>query len=134
MTFHNRDQSPLGETEHPGGPCLPGIQRLFVDVNGQLYPCEKVNEESELMNIGTLDKGFFLDKSLNILNIGKLTKEECKSCWAFRFCKICAVAADDTTELSRKKKLEHCERIKVDIYNMMRNYTMLKELGYNFDD
>ena len=29
-----------------GGPCMPGVLRLFVDTDGALFPCEKVSEAS----------------------------------------------------------------------------------------
>ena len=29
---------------HPGGPCIPGVHKLFVNINGDFYPSEKLNE------------------------------------------------------------------------------------------
>jgi len=52
---------PVGIT-HPGGPCIPGAMRLFVAVDGTLYPCERVSEDSEIMKIGHVDTGFDLKK------------------------------------------------------------------------
>ena len=42
-------------------PCIPGVHKLFVDVLGNYYPCEKVCEESKDMIIGNVESGF--DKS-----------------------------------------------------------------------
>lgn len=43
--FYNRS---IGEKQlnkaHPGGPCIPGQHKLFCDVEGNLYPCERVSE------------------------------------------------------------------------------------------
>ncbi len=41
----------------PGGQCLPGIQRFFVDVDGLFYPCERVNESADDFVIGILRTG-----------------------------------------------------------------------------
>ena len=44
----------------PGGQCLPGIQRFFVTVEGKFFPCERVDEESSELCIGSLESGFDL--------------------------------------------------------------------------
>lgn len=119
--------------DHHSGPCVPGIQRLFVDVDGNLYPCERVSEASKAVRMGNIDAGFDIEKARALLNIGKLTEKECKQCWAFRFCSSCAVQADDLEELSAEKKLENCAMIKTHIDNMMRDYCVMKDLGCNFD-
>ena len=118
---------------HPGGPCVPGKHRFFVNAEGYFYPCERVNELSPVMQIGNLETGFELEKVENLLNIGKLTDEECRKCWAFRFCTICAAKADEGGELSRTKKLENCKIVKETIDSLLYDYCMLRELGFDFD-
>lgn len=113
--------------------CVPGIQRLFVDVEGNLYPCERVSEASKAVRMGHIDTGFDIDKARALLNIGKLTEKECKQCWAFRFCSACAVQADNLEELSAEKKLQNCALIRGHIDNMMRDYCVMRDLGCNFD-
>lgn len=54
---------------HHGGPCIPGILRLFVDVEGKFYPCEKVNEINENVCIGNLEDGFNYNNMSRILNV-----------------------------------------------------------------
>ncbi len=44
------------------GPCVPGVMRLFINVDGYFYPCEKASEASDSMNIGNLDQGYDLKK------------------------------------------------------------------------
>ncbi|MBD7912581.1 Cys-rich peptide radical SAM maturase CcpM [Clostridium cibarium] len=121
----------LLDTGHPGGPCIPGGTRLFMDVSGNLYPCEKVSEASEVAKIGHVDTGFNIEKARSLLNIGKLTQENCKNCWAFRYCELCAAAADSLTKLSPEKKLVRCESIRNGIEGLMKDYCTLKEFGYN---
>ena len=134
--IHDKTKMPSSLTikrDHHSGPCVPGIQRLFVDVEGNLYPCERVSEASKAVRMGHIDTGFDIDKARALLNIGKLTEKECKQCWAFRFCSACAVQADNLEELSAEKKLQNCALIRGHIDNMMRDYCVMRDLGCNFD-
>lgn len=80
--------SSIPEMWHPNGPCIPSINRLFIDVHGNLYPCEKVLETS-CATIGNIYDGFNIERVKQMMNIGKITEEDCKQCWAMRFCDIC---------------------------------------------
>ncbi len=123
----------LNDKMHHGGPCIPGAQRLFINVEGELFPCERVNETSKLMRIGDLVNGFDMEKVRNILNIGSITEGNCKECWAIRFCGLCAAAADDSTELSDTKKLSHCKNVKNTIDSIFKDICALKEKGFDFE-
>ena len=85
------DKSYISEIWHHDGPCVPGMKKLFIDVNGDFYTCEKFVEDKK-SSIGNLSHGFDLKKIEEYLNIGVLTENECKSCWASRFCNICALS------------------------------------------
>jgi len=98
----------------PSGPCVPGKTRLFMDVDGNLLPCERVNEISEIMRIGKIDEGFYFDKVDAVLNVGAVTAAECRACWAFNNCGMCAKQADGSHELSGDMRLSCCERVKND--------------------
>lgn len=124
----------LPKNFHHGGPCIPGVQRLFMNVKGEFFPCERVSEISEVMKIGTVDDGFYLDKIEKLLNIGQLTEEQCRNCWAFRFCTLCAASADSLTELSAQKKASHCSDVMKTVENMMKDYCTLIEFGCDFND
>ncbi len=118
---------------HHGGPCIPGVQRLFVNYKGDFYPCERVSEISDLMRIGSIDEGFDVENIRRILNIGKITKENCKNCWAFKFCQLCAAVADDLTDFSAKKKLSNCAFMKYNVEEMFMDYCFLREQQCDFD-
>jgi uncharacterized protein len=134
-TYHEKRKliSGLLDYGHPGGPCIPGQIRLFMDVNGVFYPCERVSEISDVMKIGTIEKGFDIEKCLKILNIGKITEQSCINCWAFRYCSQCAALADDTKNLTAERRLQHCEGIKRDVEEYLKEYCTLLELGYDFE-
>lgn len=112
----------------PSGPCIPGQMRLFLDINGSLFPCERVSETSEAMRIGDLKKGFDIEQIKYLLNFSQLSGEECKGCWAFRYCNQCAKKADDGTKgLSRELKLSHCSESKATVYAAIMRYLIMKE-------
>lgn len=131
--FQNRHSEIQVEKGHHGGPCVPGAQRLFVDIYGNFYPCERVNESSKAMKMGNIDEGFYIDNIRKILNIGKLTEEKCKNCWAYRYCYLCASAADNLTELSAERKSLRCKEVRQSIDKMFRDYCILKENGDSFE-
>ena len=121
----------LPEKAAPGGPCLPGQKRLFIDVHGNLFPCERVSETAECMCIGNLDDGYDIDQAKTLLNVGAITAERCKKCWAFAHCTVCAKTADHDGKLDVKKKLAHCENIRSTVKDNMYCYLLKKE-AYSF--
>lgn len=130
--------SPIEKTPsiaHPSGTCIPGLKKLFVDVNGNFFPCERIDENSTLMQIGNIKEGFDVDKVSEVLNVGAVTENECKNCWAFYNCSICPVSADNGKDeyYLNSYKLSKCNRVKDSALENIKNYTMLKEFKYQFD-
>lgn len=119
--------------DHHSGPCVVGRHRLFVDTNGKMFPCERVSETSEVMNIGNIYKGFEVKKVRQLLNIGKITESECKKCWAFRFCTICAMKADCGNKLSAEQKLKYCDNVRASVEDQLKDYYTFVEMGYDFE-
>lgn len=70
--------------------------------------------ENQNFLLGNVFDGLNLNRVLQYLNIGKLTDKECKTCWAMRFCRICALFCMDFEkgEMSHDKKLISCYEIK----------------------
>jgi len=122
----------IPEKSHPSGPCLPGVMRPFVDIHGNIYPCERVSE-SDTMKIGNIDSGFDLDKVLAILNVGKLTETECKNCWNFIHCTLCAAACDGEGGLTGDARLKNCSSAMVGAIDTFSTICLLLENGYDFD-
>ncbi|CAM4510978.1 Cys-rich peptide radical SAM maturase CcpM [Paenibacillus macerans] len=129
--------SPLGDTEHHSGPCVPGQLRLFVNAKGEFYPCEKVSENSKVMNIGSLDRGFDYEKVKQLLNVGQLTEKECKDCFAIRNCGLCAMTADtgedEENTLSRELKLSACRNMRAQFEDKLKDICALKRCGFNLE-
>ena len=121
--------SPQRTVDIPAGPCIPGQMRMFCDIDGNLYPCERVSECSEAMKIGHIDTGIEVAKARNLLQVGKITEHTCKNCWCIRFCTQCAKMSDiGEKDLSPEARLWHCKYSKADAYNRMREYILIKEV------
>ncbi len=117
---------------HPGGPCVPGVHRPFVNAYGKIFPCERVNETCDDMCIGNIYDGFDIEAIKKLLNVGKMTESACKQCWAFNYCTQCGVAADDGERMTPKVRLTKCNTIRNSIDNMLKDYIVLKECGCDF--
>ncbi|MDF2540588.1 MAG: Cys-rich peptide radical maturase CcpM [Herbinix sp.] len=130
-TFYERlsTRSELPEVAHHGGPCVPGARRLFINVEGDMYPCERVSETSDAMKIGHIDTGIDTDKASELINIGNLTKDECLSCWNLLYCGMCAAFADMNGKLEKSQKLSYCNAMKEDTIFKMSTLCMLREFG-----
>ena len=124
------DMGPLPAKIHHQGPCIPGQGKLFVDINGDIRPCEKVSEKNCIFVIGNVFDGFDLPKVKSLINIGTLTESECLNCWAIRLCKQCALSADNTSSLSKNLKLLECKNQKYQIKQMLKDYVVLKKIGW----
>ncbi|MNZ97388.1 hypothetical protein D3C78_1166240 [compost metagenome] len=124
---------PISEVGHHGGPCIPGARRMFINVHGNIYPCERVSETSEVMRLGHIDTGFDMDKVDNILNVGKITEDLCLQCWALLHCDICAKKADGKDHLSKEIKCLSCPESISTAYVNLKELCVLKELGCTFE-
>lgn len=119
-------ETQLGDYGAPNGPCVPGKLRLFVDTEGNLYSCERVNENKN-MCIGTLKDGFNVLKIYELLNISQIGTEECRSCWAFSLCGICAKWIDDGEGMSIENRKNACQNAKTSAYGKILRRILVYE-------
>ncbi len=127
--YHIDMMGELNENDVPAGPCIPGAMRMFVDVDGHIFPCERVSEQSEAMRIGHIDSGFEMTKVQRLLEVGKLTEDVCKDCWCFRLCDQCAKKADSGEEdLSAEGRMRYCKYSRAQAYNKFREYILAHEV------
>ena len=131
ICFERIEQSELPDKGHRGGPCIPGVRKFFVDVEGKIFPCERVSEMSETACIGHIDRGIDEEKALHLLNIEHLTSESCRNCWAYILCRTCFTQADDEGTLSKEKQLMECPASRAQIEEDIKDYLVLRELGYS---
>ena len=117
--FENKSQ--LLSCWHHNGPCVPAARRLFISVDGDFYPCEKVEGARDCL-LGNLDVGINIEKAIEILNIGSLTTSDCKACWALRFCTICVRQCLDNDCISSQRKKISCKQLKENALSFFVEY------------
>lgn len=117
---------------HHGGPCVPGVFRLFVNADGKLFPCERVSEMSEVACIGDISCGIDCQKAEAVLNTERATHERCRNCWAYRYCGVCISAVDGLDCLDGNLAADECIQKRVSLENIFANYCVLADCGYDF--
>ncbi|MCP2620190.1 radical SAM protein [Candidatus Aminicenantes bacterium AC-334-K16] len=91
----------------PNGICIPGLRKLFVNVYGNFYICERLDN---FHAIGNISKGLDYEKILNLINnYSSLCKEVCLDCWLIRLCDLCFVSVISGKKFSMEKKRKKCE-------------------------
>lgn len=115
--------SVYNEFWHHNGPCVPGVWRLFVDIYGNFYPCEKCVENS-CYRIGNIHSGIDMEISRRFLNVGKISEDNCKKCWAIKFCNICIEKCGniETNSICSLQKQIVCQEIKKHSFDFLKQY------------
>lgn len=113
---------------HHSGPCIPGHSKMLITTNGELYTCEKASGKSKTMNIGDLYSGYNYKNIYSLLNVGQITEDECRNCWAIRFCNTCVVNIDNLDCLSKKLKLEECTLTLRRVESLLKNHVTIIKL------
>ncbi|HGM1531618.1 TPA: Cys-rich peptide radical SAM maturase CcpM [Clostridioides difficile] len=130
-TSNSRNQLP--DKWHHGGPCIPGIQRLFLNVEGEFFPCEKVCETMEFTKLGNIKDGIDLNKAKNILNIENLTSEKCHNCWIYSYCSLCVQKISSIDDNLQNEINKECISMRRNIENIFKDYCVLKECGFDLE-
>lgn len=91
--------------------CYQGLFSTFINVDGDLYACEKF---CGALNIGNVRQGIDENKAFSLLQQFTERKNHlCSSCWAQRFCRMCMTSLNNTEE--EIKKMCNMERDTIDL-------------------
>lgn len=120
---------PLQKKFHHNGPCIPGYEKMLIDINGNIFPCENASEKSKNSMIGSITHGFYYDKIIKHLNIGAITKDDCKKCICMRHCNICPVNIDNIDDYSLKIKKNLCDSNLQRFKELLNDFTVYKRIG-----
>lgn len=126
-------QNELTEKDHHGGPCIPGVLRLFLNANGDFFPCEKVCETSDFAKIGNINVGLDIERIKRVLNIEKFTQEKCHNCWAYSLCRTCVGCVTDNEEDIKHTILKRCPQVLNSCEELLKDYCALIDWGYDFE-
>jgi len=89
------------------GTCFPGNDRIFVDVDGNLHICERIND---FFSIGNIHSGFDFKKIKKISNnwMKEILKMKCWECPAWWLCKCCYASRSTSNKFVLNKN--ECNR------------------------
>nr|WP_162990788.1 Cys-rich peptide radical SAM maturase CcpM [Maliibacterium massiliense] len=125
----------LSPCAHHGGPCIPGVMRLFVTVDGRLFPCQVVSETSDYYCIGTLDSGLDMQRMGRLLNNGEITASECMDCWKLALCNICSANISFEGEsYTKAEKMLMCKQQDQEVLGNLRDIAVLSEFGCDLEN
>lgn len=113
--------------------CFPGKRKLFVDVEGNLHICERVNRTYP---IGDVFNGYDTNRVTSIVNDYSrvMNSEQCRSCWAFRFCGLCYSPLLEDSGIADVSDGKVCSAIKNNALSSMKSYCfILKQNAHAFD-
>jgi uncharacterized protein len=80
------------------------------------------------MQIGDIHLGFDLDKVNKLMNVAKVTEDQCKECWAITRCHMCAKHADNGDSLCAEKILQGCNNEKYDFEYRLKRHIAINEI------
>jgi uncharacterized protein len=99
----NRIVSNKPNTIYPlNGCCVPGKRRLYVDLKGDYYPCERIGTSP---NIGNINDGIDIEriKKYYIDDFVDASLEKCSNCWAVKMCQLCYAGRFNSSEFIGSK-------------------------------
>ena len=117
-----------GNCFNPSALCVPGSIRQFVSVNGDYYPCERVQENQEKC-IGNIVTGIDIDKAIKMMmDFVECTQYDCARCWCVSVCPIrCWAVAQGPTGQLAKDKTRICEMARRDVHASFVQYCQVLE-------
>ena len=120
---------------HPGF-CTPAVSKLFVDVDGNFFQCERTEGTISLGDVfAGLNKTVIAEqltgKISNLIN----NDLRCNLCPAVRFCRMCFMhflTGNNLSDIEIVK--EKCHAMRVDFYHNLKFYISMKEKDNAFWD
>ncbi|MEO0025271.1 MAG: radical SAM protein [candidate division WOR-3 bacterium] len=133
--IHRRTAVRLGEFIPANGTCYPGITRVFVNVNGELTPCEKVGSAA-CFRLGKVETGIDIKAAKGLIDrYVEVSEKECIKCWAQRLCDLCFNSGRKGDSLSLHRKREECARALTRFHEELVMYASIMEKNPRaFDD
>jgi uncharacterized protein len=121
--FRNRSYIIPSQLELKSATCIPGVARLYVDVDGNFHMCERI---SHAFKIGDFRTGVSYLKAKEIYDQYKHSvMKECKQCIAMHFCRICAaVVAKNNGTFNIEG---YCEEIRESFKSLITTYYSILE-------
>lgn len=120
------------------GQTIDHIMRLMqkMSEDGLLVMTSPSGEETYVRSLNKTELKKWIRSHMMLIeqfmNIGTLTENECKNCWAFLLCSSCGVSCTGSDGFCAKKRLKKCGGIQQYVIKILRSIKILEENGYDF--
>lgn len=103
------------------GCCVPGQRRMYVTVDGEIYPCEKTGEAPIMGNVYSgFDMVKIRDKYVN--DFKKEAKKYCRNCWAVNLCGLCYTSCFEGNDVHFEYRHIECLKERFYLSNLLSEY------------
>ncbi len=127
------DKKPLSKIRFQSGPCIPGCSKLFVDADGNLFPCEKTSDKCVWFGNICNEEKIDYKSVFKLMNLDGLASERCKKCWGIRLCKLCAIFVANGDTLSDVILSDECQRFSHQMADSIKEVIYLYEMGIDLN-
>jgi len=109
--------------------CLPGAVRLFCDIDGNYYPCERVETSNTNLCIGNVWTGIDAGKVRSMIDY-MIDVTNCEDCTGKHLCSICpsSMTNNHLEELCDAEILRHCYDHPRAVMTNLIDYTTIMEV------
>jgi uncharacterized protein len=109
----------------PGGMCLPGQRKIFVDCSGAFHACERVPRQWPL---GSITDGLSCERVQKLMDlVVRRCEGPCTSCWAVRLCSPCLAGLDTRQGGGGAPMGPQCEASRRSCADLLKNVVLALE-------
>ena len=125
--IHYRQLRTSEDSEYYKIPCFPGYQKLFLDINGVYYPCERT-ERSPNYQLGTVESGFDAQKAILLMDKFR-NMVDCVQCDTRYLCELCYAELHECCEgvFDRTDYERRCDVVRSSVRKNLSDYILLAE-------
>lgn len=107
----------------PAGQCIPGTQKIYVDIDGKLHICERVGDNND---IGSVNNKIDMGKINGSLNqFYNYSEAHCTNCFAKRLCGICLSSAIKSNRFNESKLKLECKNAREFLKRNIKSYVRI---------
>lgn len=125
LDLHQREMTRMPSVTTSDGQCIPGNGKCMVDLDGQLYLCERVGSSRPL---GDIWQGFDEKAVLGFLSeYDDFLRDRCGGCWMLRLCNKCFIHFRKGDDLSVERLDAFCRNQEQRWSWVLERYIRLRE-------
>jgi uncharacterized protein len=109
----------------PNGICVPVVRRFYVETDGSIFPCERVNGA---YRCGSVSEGVPQEQIFSLIKAYIRNSERfCVDCWAQQLCGLCFASSCRGGGYDAEKKRHTCEIERRHLSRAMSTYVSVME-------